>query len=405
MASTSTFEPTADEVSTITTLLADVRSGASQLRQLDATSDLDDSKGISLLSLKNHLLLSYLHHLVALLQLKLACPTTSLTSPEGSSLVATLIKHRIVLEKISPLEGKLKYQIEKLVRRADQAAHGVDDEEMMNDPLAFKPNISNLVLDRTVSEDEDDQEERAYGGAMMNDDSGSRPGGIYRPPRVAAVPYTEAPAKGAHLLPESTLDCKDPSLIRSSSEHNAGKKAAKRATASHLVTDMSTGLSALTPYGESTTGLSASADPTLTSGTARHLKQVEQYEMDHFTRMRMSKKDAKKRRAEEEEVAFGGLGAGRGGKRRLGGYGAEFDDLLGEISKGRNQGAYDAMKKMKRDDQRRSAGAAGEQGEGRGSNGLAGFDDGSRKKGSTKKNQFDRAVGRARTGIARAKRG
>ncbi|KDE08588.1 hypothetical protein MVLG_01052 [Microbotryum lychnidis-dioicae p1A1 Lamole] len=391
MASTSTFEPTADEVSTITTLLADVRSGASQLRQsvqgwqqrLDATSDLDDSKGISLLSLKNHLLLSYLHHLVALLQLKLACPTTSLTSPEGSSLVATLIKHRIVLEKISPLEGKLKYQIEKLVRRADQAAHGVDDEEMMNDPLAFKPNISNLVLDRTVSEDEDDQEERAYGGAMMNDDSGSRPGGIYRPPRVAAVPYTEAPAK----------------------EHNSGKKAAKRATASHLVTDMSTGLSASTPYGESTTGLSASADPTLTSGTARHLKQVEQYEMDHFTRMRMSKKDAKKRRAEEEEVAFGGLGAGRGGKRRLGGYGAEFDDLLGEISKGRNQGAYDAMKKMKRDDQRRSAGAAGEQGEGRGSNGLAGFDDGSRKKGSTKKNQFDRAVGRARTGIARAKRG
>ncbi|SCV72433.1 BQ2448_3970 [Microbotryum intermedium] len=387
MASLTTFEPTPDELSTITTLLADVRGGASQLRQsvegwqqrLDSTSDLDDSKGISLLSLKNHLLLSYVHHLVALLQLKLACPTTSLTSPEGTSLVATLIKHRIVLEKISPIEGKLKYQIEKLVRRADQAAQGVDDEEMMNDPLSFKPNVSNLLLDRTVSEDEDDQEERSYGGAMTNDDTGARPGGIYRPPQVAAVPYIEAPAQG--------------------------KKAAKRATASHLVADMSTGFSASTPYGESTTGLSTSADPTLTSGTARHLKQVEQYEMDHFTRIRMSKKDAKKRRAEEEEVAFGGLGAGRGGKRRLGGYGAEFDDLLGEIGKGRNQGAYDMMKKMKRDDHRGSSGAAGEQGEGRGSNGLAGFDDGSRKKGSTKKNQFDRAVGRAQTGISRAKRG
>jgi hypothetical protein len=49
----------------------------------------------------------------------------------------------------------------------------------------------------------------------------------------------------------------------------------------------------------------------------------------------MSKKDAKKRRAEEEEVAFGGLGAGRGGKRRLGGFGAEFDDLLGNMDSDR----------------------------------------------------------------------
>lgn len=159
-----------------------------------------------------------------------------------------------------------------------------------------------------------------------------------------------------------------------------------------MISDMSAGLSGSTPYGESTSGLSVTVDPSLSSGTARHLKQLEQYEMDNFTRMRMSKKDSKKRRNEEEEVAFGGLGAGRGGKRRLGGFGAEFDDLLGDMGGERASGAYEQMKGMKGAKKAKTS-THGVTAEDAGSAGLAGVAGaGGKRKG---KNTFDKAVVRS----------
>ncbi|GAA5895178.1 small subunit rRNA maturation protein LCP5 [Sporobolomyces salmoneus] len=361
MSSPETSDISPSDLDQVRSLLSDVRLGAQSVREaaqswkdrLQSTSELNYPSGISLLSLKNHLLLSYLHHLVALFALKLS--STSLTSTEGNQVVGSLVKLRVVLEKVAPLEQKLKYQVEKLVRKADQAAEGADEQDVLNDPLAFRPNPSNLVLDRTASEDEDNGDDR--------DEDRS---GVYRPPRLAAMPYVEAPLKG--------------------------KKSKKRDTPSHLVHDMSAGLSSSTPYGETTTGLSVSHDPSLQSGTARHLKRVEDYEMDHFTRMRMSKKDAKRRRAEEEEVAFGGLGAGKGGKRRLGGFGAEFDDLLGGDRGGeRKRGeAYDQMRGMKK---QKIGGTAKEKDyDGVGSSGLTGGSGGAKRT----KNKFDKAVSRSR---------
>lgn len=132
-------------------------------------------------------------------------------------------------------------------------------------------------------------------------------------------------------------------------------------------------------------------DPSLSSGTARHLKQLEEYEESNFTRTRGSKKDSKKRRNEEEEVAFGGLGAGKGGKRRLGGFGAELDDLLGDMAGSRAAGAYEQMKGMKRP---RVAGTGGvEKDDTAGTSGLAGLM--GPVKGKKGKTQFDRAVSRA----------
>lgn len=173
---------------------------------------------------------------------------------------------------------------------------------------------------------------------------------------------------------------------------STGKKSKKRDTTSHLVHDMSAGLSASTPYGETTTGLSVSHDPSLQSGTARHLKRVEDYEMDHFTRMRMSKKDAKRRRAEEEEVAFGGLGAGKGGKRRLGGFGAEFDDILGGDRGGdrKRTEAYDQMRGMKKQKMERKE----RDYDGVGSSGIT--SGGGASSGKRSKNKFDKAVSRSR---------
>lgn len=203
------------------------------------------------------------------------------------------------------------------------------------------------------------QDGRSDSGADSDDDSRA-PGGIYRPPRLAAMPFVEV--------------------------NNTRGKKAKKTLPSHMLSDLSHTLSGSTPYAEATSGLSTAIDASLQSGTARHLREVDRYETDNFTRLKMSKKDAKRRRAEEEEVAFGGLGAGKGGKRRLGGFGAELDDLLGEMKNSRAEGAYAQMGKMKRTKTGQAMGQ--ERDEGAGSSGLAGVEGGRR----AKKNTFDRAV-------------
>ena len=60
-------------------------------------------------------------------------------SIEGSTLVNRLIEERVTLERIRPLEEKLKYKIDKLTK----IAHGNIDK---NDPLQIKPNVDNLDL-------------------------------------------------------------------------------------------------------------------------------------------------------------------------------------------------------------------------------------------------------------------
>lgn len=117
------------------------------LRSLSSTSELHYPTGISLLSLKNQLLLSYLHHLLAFFSLKLS--SQSLTSTEGAEVVASLVKLRVMLEKISPLEGKLKYQIEKLVRKADQAADGADEDDVANGSSSHSCSAKASMTDRS----------------------------------------------------------------------------------------------------------------------------------------------------------------------------------------------------------------------------------------------------------------
>jgi U3 small nucleolar ribonucleoprotein protein LCP5 len=85
------------------------------------------------------------------------------------------------------------------------------------------------------------------------------------------------------------------------------------------------------------------------------------------------------------------LGAGKGGKRRLGGFGAEFDDLLGDgQGEKRRAGAYEAMRGMKKP----KLSSAGERDlDGRSSAGVTGMGDGKKLK-----SKFDKAVKRANSG-------
>jgi U3 small nucleolar ribonucleoprotein protein LCP5 len=96
---------------------------------------LDTKDGISLLSLKHNLLLSYLQSLTLVMTRRAmgysldsrSPPELPFSSadrePRGSGtgdLVDSMIETRIVLEKIKTLEGRMRYQIEKLVNLAHE---------------------------------------------------------------------------------------------------------------------------------------------------------------------------------------------------------------------------------------------------------------------------------------------
>ena len=133
-----------------------------------SADDQDRSNGLSFLDMKCHLVLDYLINLTYSMILKLS----------GKSLVdqpciERLVELRTVLEKIRPINKKLSYQIDKLIKMASMSEGG------SSNPLSFKPNLDNLVI-------KDEEDDDSDGG-----DNDKQSKGVYMPPRVTAVPYEE----------------------------------------------------------------------------------------------------------------------------------------------------------------------------------------------------------------------
>lgn len=139
-------------------------------------------KGLSLLEVKDQLLLMYLMDLSHLILDK-----ASGGSLQGHASVLRLVEIRTVLEKLRPLDQKLKYQIDKLVKTA------VTGSLSENDPLRFKPQPSNMKS-KLSSEDED---EEADEGQSETSGKKSAKGGVkkYVPPRLVPVHYDETEAE------------------------------------------------------------------------------------------------------------------------------------------------------------------------------------------------------------------
>uniref|UniRef100_A0A674JXP1 Neuroguidin n=1 Tax=Terrapene triunguis TaxID=2587831 RepID=A0A674JXP1_9SAUR len=91
-------------------------------------------KGLSFLELKAQLLLFYLQDLAQLVLEK-----TSGRSLVAQPAVLRLAELRTVLEKMRPIEQKLRYQVDKLVKAAVTGAVGDDN------PLRFKPDPGNMM--------------------------------------------------------------------------------------------------------------------------------------------------------------------------------------------------------------------------------------------------------------------
>jgi U3 small nucleolar ribonucleoprotein protein LCP5 len=159
---------------------------------------------------------------------------------------------------------------------------------VLSDPLAFRPNPQNLIDNEQHS-----GEDRDTRSNVEDLD------GIYRRPKLTLLPYTEAAADKRYKqqpVPNalSTLLYQDPSCLHVEGISDLGSM------------------------------------PSLPSNRAREIQRIEDSEKENFTRLVMKKKDARRRRKGEEDLALGGTGAGKGRKRGRGRE-DEFADVLHSV--------------------------------------------------------------------------
>lgn len=134
--------------------LASITKSAESVANLlgENANDLPEySNGISLLSLKNSVLLSYIHNVTLLALCRLEGRSLEHDAQVRKTLLERLIRERVILEKIKPLEARLKYQVDKLVKKAENAdrieaegGRADDDEEIGNGMFRSKVQFAKL---------------------------------------------------------------------------------------------------------------------------------------------------------------------------------------------------------------------------------------------------------------------
>ncbi|KAK1219855.1 hypothetical protein PQX77_017432 [Marasmius sp. AFHP31] len=328
----------------MTESMASTRKAIQALRSKPSES-LDTQDGISLLSLKHHVLISYMHSLLLVSSRRVfgsesedggmkerSPPSEPFGDLERGQrgagmgdMVDRMLEGRLVLEKIKALEGRMKYQIEKLVKAAQEGEKGADSKDIANDPLAFRPNPQNFTAG-----DGDDEENS--GDENEEEEDNTPASGIYRPPKIAPTPY----------LPQATTTAK-------------GKR--ERERAGPLPTSLATILhnDGTTPHAESSSGLGGAPSFNMLSSRARHLKELTEFEESQFGRVMMGKKESQRRARDERDLALGGGLAGvgeegKGGRRRgtAGGWEDEFGDVLKDVGRATRPGGVDAYDELRK---------------------------------------------------------
>ncbi|XP_056593572.1 neuroguidin [Triplophysa dalaica] len=162
-------------LNSLTEQVASVTSHVRELLTKVREKEFETAKGLSFLDLRYHLLLFYLQDVTHLISLK-----TEGESLKDNSPIHRLVTIRTVLEKMRPLDQKLKYQIDKLVRTA------VTGSLSENDPLHLRPNPQNMLSKLSESEESFDED----GEGKTKDSGKNEPAAKkYVPPRIAPMHY------------------------------------------------------------------------------------------------------------------------------------------------------------------------------------------------------------------------
>ncbi|KAL8320705.1 hypothetical protein RB597_007126 [Gaeumannomyces tritici] len=329
------------------------------------------NNGISLLDVKNELLLSYLQNLVFLILLKTRAAKSGASRTGqrpivelNEAVVKKLVELRLYLEKgVRPLEDKLRYQIEKVLRAVDDAKRQEKAEAAAGAATAKGSKRSEADSDAASGSDDDSWD--GDGDDDDDDDSAEAPG-----PKIADLQYRPNPA--AFVRPPGADDGDDgpgsrgkaggkdgiyrPPKIAPTSMPTAERrdraadrrgKQLRSATMDEFVNDELS----VAPVAQPSIG-------TNIAGRGRHVKTVAErrdeaerqaYEETHFVRLQ----EGKKERARKEKLAGGGGRMNFGGEewRGLG----EGVDRINRLVRGKDGGGSGGRTKALLDKSRKRA--------------------------------------------------
>jgi len=127
-------------------------------RIISSDDDIEDDKiltknGLGFLELKNLIMLEYVSDISLLLLMK-----SHGKKIEGAKAIERIVENRTVLEKMRPIEKKLKYQIDKYVKVAESGG-----KIRPEDPIHFKPNPSALAAEDDSGNESDEIEDTSTG--------------------------------------------------------------------------------------------------------------------------------------------------------------------------------------------------------------------------------------------------
>ncbi|KAI9688848.1 MAG: hypothetical protein M1822_001205 [Bathelium mastoideum] len=215
-------------------LIAQLTTSLSSAIEVVPDQILPPEDGISLLDVKNELMLAYLQNLVFLILFKLRNATHNKThwdsdGQNGTSkddesvedeIVRKLVELRVYLERgVRPLEGRLKYQIDKVLRAADDATrheaqkrNGPSGKPVLRNGTARRGNASPADSDQDSDASEDSASSEDASDSNDDDDDGDDASSPTAPP-LDDLAYRPNPAsflQPQHLPPKPITD-KNPS--------------------------------------------------------------------------------------------------------------------------------------------------------------------------------------------------
>lgn len=226
---------------------------------------------------------------------------------ENDPSIDRLIEIRTVLEKIRPIDHKLRYQIDKLVKTA------VTGTTNASDPLNFKAKPGSLMTQNDSDESESDSDDEPS-NAVQKKKSKNDPSdeteeiGKYVPPKLTSMPY-------------------DADETAAEKQEKIRDRARKRAINSTLIDEWKEEF--LDTPVEITGGSRAQ------QMISKAMRERERYEEDNFTRLPMTKADKHRQKRlstmgtlGDELTGYGGNASGskkrKGGAKKKGGKKRKF---------------------------------------------------------------------------------
>ncbi|OQR76914.1 neuroguidin-like [Tropilaelaps mercedesae] len=235
----------------------------------------DTKDGLSWLELKNHMLLSYLMDLNIVVQTKLRGKSIA-----ESPAVRRLVEYRTVLERMRPIDQKLKYQIQKMQKIAST---GKIEE---NDPLRFRANpdafeFDNANGDKDSSRDGQDNDSAKTSG----DDELLSRGALKKLPSSGATVATSGkPTVGLYVPPKLAPQQYLGDETEEARRDRQTERAKRRGLSASLIAELQR------EYYEGPVEIREEYNPHKEHLNKRK-REREQYEEEHFVRLQVSKKE------------------------------------------------------------------------------------------------------------------